>query len=131
MTAIVEDDVDEVKRLIESGLDLNARCDQGASALYGAILYGNTTILRLMLEHGADPNFRADEPAASIYTKKPLELARQSRFLMDWDKYHPAVGFLEEFGATDSDGRVESNEDLKVCEQRAREWQASKSVPER
>ena len=34
----------------------------------------------------------------------------------------------EEFGATDSDGCVESSDDLKVCEERAKEWQASKSA---
>src|SRR5215207_4371323 len=127
ITATVEDNVGEVQRLIQSGLDLNARCDQGASALYGAILQGNTSIIQLMLEHGADPNLIADEPAASIYTEKPLELAMQARFLMDWDKYHPIVKLLEEFGAKDSGGCVESSDDLKVREERAKEWQASKS----
>jgi ankyrin repeat protein len=128
MTAIAEDNVDEVRRFIQSGIDLNARCDQGTSALYGAILHGNISIIQLMLEHGADPNLLADEPAASIYTEKPLELAMQARFLMDWNKYHPVVKLLERYGATDSDGRVESSADLKVREQRAKEWQASKSV---
>jgi hypothetical protein len=128
MTAIVEDNIGEVKRLIQSGLELNARCDQGASALFGAILQGNISIIQLMLECGADPNLIADEPAASIYTEKPLELAMQARFLMDWDKYHPIVKLLEEFGATDSDGCVESSEQLKVRESRAKEWQSSKSV---
>ena len=79
-----------------------------------------------MLEQGANPNFLAEEPAASIYTEKPLELAMQARFLMDWDKYHPIVKLLEEYGATDADGRVESIGDLGVCERRAREWQVSK-----
>jgi hypothetical protein len=127
MAAIVEDNVGEAQRLIRNGLELNARCDQGASALYGAILQGNISIIKLMLEHGADPNLIADEPAASIYTEKPLELAMQARFLVDWNKYHPIVKLLEEFGATDSDGCVESSDDLKVCEERAKEWQASKS----
>jgi hypothetical protein len=128
MTAIVEENLAEVQRLIQSGLDLNARCDQGASALYGAILQGDLSIIKLMLEHGADPNLIADEPAASIYTEKPLELAMQARFLMDWDKYHPIVKLLEGFGATDLDGHAESSDDLHAREQRAKEWQASKSV---
>ena len=128
MTAIVEDNVGEVQQLVRGGLELNARCDQGASALYGAILQGNISIIRLMLEHGADPNLNADEPAATIYTEKPLELAMQARFLMDWDKYYPIVKLLEEFGATCSDGCVESSDDLKVCEERAKEWQATKSA---
>jgi hypothetical protein len=52
-----------------------------------------------MLEHGADPNLQADEPAATIYTERPLDLALQARFLMNWDKYDPIVKLLERFGA--------------------------------
>jgi hypothetical protein len=127
-TAISEDNLDEVERIIETGLDLNLPCDEGASALYGAILCGNASIVQLMLENGADPNFIADEPAATIYADKPLELAMQARFLMDWDKYHPIVKLLGQYGATDTDGQVESLDELKACEQRAKEWQASKSA---
>jgi ankyrin repeat protein len=126
LTAVVESDVKEVRRLIEIGLELNKRCDQGASALFGAILHGDPISIRLMLEHGADPNLLADEPAASVYTEKPLALARQARFLMDWEKFHPIVKLLEEYGATDSDGQVESDLDSKTVEIRACEWQARK-----
>ena len=70
MTAVVENDVREVKRLIELGIDLNYRCDRGASALSCAILEGNLTIVGLMLENGADPNLVADEPAARRYELK-------------------------------------------------------------
>ena len=124
ITAVVENDVRQVTLLIESGLDLNYRCDQGTSALFGAVLGGNQIIIRLMLEHGADPNLLADEPAASIYTEKPLDLARQARFLMDWDQYHPIVKLLEAFGATNNEGEVEN--DSEAIELRAREWQSSK-----
>jgi ankyrin repeat protein len=123
MTAVVAQNVDEVKRIIESGLDLNARCDQGASVLFGAILCGNAPIVLHMLEHGADPNLIADEPAASIYTEKPLNLARQCRFLMDWDKYDPIVRLLERFGATDIDGEVHVD-NLDEIERRAKAWQS-------
>src|SRR5215207_9787927 len=91
LTAIAEGEFAEGKRLIRSGLDLNVLCDEGASALYPAILSGDVSLVQLMLEHGADPNFLAGEPAASIYTEKPLDLAMQARFLMNWDKYHPIV----------------------------------------
>jgi hypothetical protein len=79
-----------------------------------------------MLEHGADPNLVADEPPASIYTEKPLDLAHQARFLMDWDKYHPIVKLLEAFGATNDIGEVEK--DSKIVALRAREWQSRKVV---
>src|SRR5262245_55413535 len=126
MTAVVDNDVREVTRLIELGIDLNHRCDQGTSALFGAILGGNLIIIRLMLEHDADPNLVADEPGATIYTEKPLDLARQARFLMDWDKYHPIVKLLEVFDATNEKGEVEN--DSKIVELRAREWQSTKGV---
>ena len=124
MTAIVGDDATEVKHLTARGIDLNYRCDQGASLLFGAILKGNPTIVRHLLDLGADPNLVADEPASVIYTETPLELARQARFLMDWDKYHPIVQLLVEFGATDSDGSADLRAEVEM---RAREWQASKA----
>jgi len=99
LVAIASNEFEEACRLIRSGLDLNIRCDQGASALYPAILSGELSLVRLMLENGADPNFVADEPAASIYTEKPLELAKQARFLMNRARFEPIVMLLEEFGA--------------------------------
>ena len=129
MTAVVENNVCEVTRLIESGLDLNYRCDQGTSALSGAILEGNLSLIQLMLENGADPNLVADEPAATIYTEKPLSLARQARFLMDWDRYHPIVELLEAFGATNDHGEVEK--DSKAVEFRARQWQSTRVAQSR
>ena len=128
MTAIVEKNRDEVQRLLQNGMDLNARVDRGTSVLYCAILEGDEIIVRLMLEHGADPNLLADESAATIYTEKPLDLARQARFLMDWDKYDPIVKLLKAFGATDLEGRVDSESDSPVCEARARDWQAQKAA---
>jgi ankyrin repeat protein len=99
LTAIAESNFDEAKRLVEDGTDLNAPCDQGASALYAAILSGDVSLVRMMLEHGADPNFLADEPAATIYTQRPLELAMEARFMMDWEKYNPMVELLKQSGA--------------------------------
>src|SRR5262249_52839088 len=111
MKAIVEENPDEVQRLIVPGVDLNHRCDQGASVLFGEFLCGNLSIVSSLLENGANPNLIAAEPAATIYTEKPLELARQARFLLDWDKFSPIVNLLVQFGATDSDGQTESSEE--------------------
>jgi ankyrin repeat protein len=124
LAAIAEGNYTEAMHLVHCGIDLNAPCDEGASPLFAAILSGDISLVRMMLEHGADPNFVAAEPAASIYTEKPLELAMQARFLMDWDKYHPIVKLLEKFGAAHAAGQVESGSDFEGREKRAREWQA-------
>jgi len=121
MTAIADDEVECVRSLMSASRDLNVRCDEGASVIYGAILGGNTSIVRLLLENGADPNFVADEPAATIYADRPLDLAKQCRFLLDWDKYSPIVELLKQFGATETN-RPEIT-DAEV-ERRAREWQS-------
>ena len=101
LDAIADKDLTRASELVRSGLDLDVPCDEGASALYPAILTGDVSLVRLMLEFGSNPNFIAHEPAASIYTEKPLELAKQARFLIDWDTYNPIVSILEEFGAKD------------------------------
>ena len=80
-----------------------------------------------MITKGQHPNLLADEPAATIYSEKPLDLALQASFLMDWDKYHPIVKLLESFGATDCSGRVESDDDSKARQIRARGMAGTKS----
>ena len=102
LAAIAEGKFEEAKHLIRTGIDLNLPCARGATLLYPTILSGEVSLVRLMLECGADPNFVAEEPGATIYAEKPLELAKQARFLMDWAKYHPIVQVLEEFGATNA-----------------------------
>ncbi len=99
LEAIADGQIEKAKRLTRTGIDLNVRCDQGASLLFAAILSGDVSLVRLMLEHGADPNFVAEEPAATVYAEKPLELACGARFLLDRDKYQPNVELLTQFGA--------------------------------
>lgn len=101
LTAIADGQIEEAKRLVLTGIDLNVRCCEGASILYPAILTGSVSLVRLMLEQGADPNLTAQEPAATVYAEKPLELAMQASFLLDQDKYDPLVKLLKQFGATE------------------------------
>ncbi len=103
--ALEQENVSEVKKLINDGFDLNKADEEGATVLFFAILQGNIKIVQLLLESGANADTIADEPAASIFTEKPLDLAQQLRFLTNWDKYHPIVKLLEKFGATDFEGR--------------------------
>src|SRR5438093_1472948 len=103
MKSIAADDLEQLRELLRQELDLDLPCDQGATVLYSAVLRGNPAIVQALLEHGSDPNYRAEEPAASVYTIKPLDLAMQARFLMDWNKYHPIVELLIAYGATEED----------------------------
>ena len=129
LASINRGDLAEVKSMIDAGVDLGDPCDDGATPLFAAVLNGHESIVRLMLERGADPNFTADEPAASCYAEKPLCLAQQARFLMDWDKFHSIVETLLEYGATDSDGNGPIPPDhLAVIRQRAREHGGNKSA---
>ena len=103
LAAIADGQIEKAKCLIQTGVDLNAPCDHGASVLFSAILSGDVSLVRLMLELGADPNFVAEEPGATIYAEKPLELAEQARFLLSRDKYQPIAELLDQFGATGID----------------------------
>jgi ankyrin repeat protein len=128
LAAIDKDDVKKASQIIANGIDLNVPCAEldGAPVLFFAILKGNYSMVQLMLEHGADPNYRANEAVASIYTEKPLDLARQARMLMDWEKYHTIVNLLESFGATYEDGQLESNDQFEKSQSEAKKWQSQK-----
>jgi ankyrin repeat protein len=130
LAAIDKDDVKKASQIIANGIDLNVPCAEldGAPVLFFAILKGNYSMVQLMLEHGANPNYRADEAVASIYTEKPLDLARQARMLMDWEKYQAIVKLLESFGATYENGQVESNDELEKSKAEAEKRQSQKQV---
>lgn len=128
LAAINGGKIDDIQRLVDGGLDLNRPCDDGATCLYVAILNGDHALVRFLLDHGANPNFLADEPAASMYAPKPLELALQARFLMDWEKFDSIVKTLLESGATDFNGNTESPEKRAAVRQKAREHGLNKSA---
>ncbi len=50
------DDVTEVRRLIESGADVNAANDLGVTPLWSSAMNGNAEIVKLLLDRGANPN---------------------------------------------------------------------------
>ena len=124
MAAIHDDNIEKAISLVSGSHDLNTLCDQGASVIYGAILRGNLPMVQLLLEKGANPNLVAREPAASIYAERPLDLARQCRFLLDWDKYDPIVQLLKQFGACETNAATITDAEV---ERRARKWQSQAS----
>lgn len=126
--AVEQENVGEVEKIINDGFDLNEPDEEGATALFFAILQGNVEIVQLLLEKGANADVTIEEPAASIFTEKPLDLAQQLRFLTNWEKYNPIVKLLEKFGAKDFEGRTDfTEEQLKVAEEKAKQWQKQKS----
>jgi ankyrin repeat protein len=53
LDAIGQKDLEEVRRLLEQGVDSNATHQSGRRALHHAILYGTAEIVKCLLEHGA------------------------------------------------------------------------------
>ncbi|MBS1956080.1 MAG: hypothetical protein JST89_17990 [Cyanobacteria bacterium SZAS-4] len=126
LKAVETCNVQQIRNLVTSGLDINyrldiqSRCDDGASVLFSATLHANEEVIRTLLELGADPNFTAVEPALSIYADTPLDVAIQARNLMDWEKYNPIVHLLIDHGAS---GYKIEPEKKTLIRQRALDWQ--------
>ena len=68
-SAVGNDDLDEVRRLLDAGTDVNARTDGGLSALHLAVARRSLEIVQILLSAGADANLREE----TGYT--PLHLA--------------------------------------------------------
>ena len=54
--AIQQSDAPALKRLLDRGLDANARDAEDTSALMAAALYADASCVKLLLDYGADPN---------------------------------------------------------------------------
>jgi ankyrin repeat protein len=126
LVAVLAGDGDEVRPLIAKGGDINTRCDQGASVLFGACLAGDVEMVRLLLDLGADPNLEAEEPASVFYAPKALDMVMQAQFLMDWSKYTPVFELLLSRGASESGGQVPTVADTEARRRRALDYQAGR-----
>ncbi|HWB97360.1 MAG TPA: ankyrin repeat domain-containing protein, partial [Bryobacteraceae bacterium] len=65
--AAQSDDAAAVAALLRKKVDVNAREDDGATALAWAALRGNREIAAMLLKAGADPNARNDEGIGPLY----------------------------------------------------------------
>ena len=54
LDAIASSDVDTIQKLIQSGLDLNERDENGSTALHWAAANGTTPVIDCLLQNGAD-----------------------------------------------------------------------------
>ena len=69
--AAVDNDLPAVRRLLAAGWPLDARANEGATALHWAAFHGNAEMVGELLRHGADPTLR-DE----TYQGTPLNWAQ-------------------------------------------------------
>jgi ankyrin repeat protein len=58
LDAVSNADVEEIRKLLTGGLDVNSGNEVGTTALHIAALDGNVEVLHLLLDSGANPNVR-------------------------------------------------------------------------
>ena len=53
---VQDNQLENVKRLLKRGTNVNARDEQGATALMHAAVYGSPEVMKALLDKGANPN---------------------------------------------------------------------------
>ncbi len=96
LDAVSNADLDEIRKLLAGGLDVNSGNEVGTTALHLAALDGDAEVLRLLLESGANPNVR------DKHGDTPLLIA-VTHSMMD------AVKLLLEHGADPNSKDVDGN----------------------
>ena len=67
--AAKEGDIDEVKRLIAKGANVNAKDKRGFTALFPATLRGHKTVVQLLIANGTNVNATSWSPAPEEHRK--------------------------------------------------------------
>jgi ankyrin repeat protein len=87
-------DLDEVKRIVAKGADVNRRDASGSTALLHAAMAGNQDIVKFLISKGAEINIRERSMGLS-----PISAAAANG-------HEAIVKLLIEAGATDIDGAI-------------------------
>src|SRR5688572_29490162 len=66
MRAALEGQTETVKRLLESGANVNDRDDEGRTALMFAVANIQTDAAKALLDHGADVNVTANDGSSAL-----------------------------------------------------------------
>ena len=75
ISAAQEQKVDLVRTILKSGVDVNAKTEYGATALFFACDRGNRELVKLLLDAGAEPN-----TTDTFYNSTPVDWAVQKGF---------------------------------------------------
>jgi ankyrin repeat protein len=82
-------DAETVQLLLESGADVNAKDDDGATALmYALLIRGDAEVVKVLLDAGADVNHTNDDGWMAL-------------MLAEEEDYSEIVELLKQAGATD------------------------------
>ena len=91
LAAAQAQDIEKVKAILSSGVDVNSQSKYGATPLYFAADRGNAELAKVLLKAGADPNLKD-----RFYNGTPLWFAQMR-------DHHDVVKCLFEYGATHPD----------------------------
>jgi hypothetical protein len=83
MRAIEEDDVDEVRQLLDSEADINAQDEHGVTALMLAVQKDDLDQVWLLLDNGADVNMRKESGFTALMFSLSCEEVYIARLLLD------------------------------------------------
>jgi ankyrin repeat protein len=67
LEAVRLNEIEEVKKLIEKGADVNVVDEYGATALYWASYKGHSEIVKILIEAGADVNVVNRDGETALY----------------------------------------------------------------
>ena len=96
--AATEGNIEEVKHLLETGVNINSTNNDGETALMKAAQNGHIEIVKMLIEKGADVNFKDKYGSTALMkTSRHLGNAETAKVLLD----HGAdVNAKSKFGAT-------------------------------
>ncbi len=83
MCAALEGQTEEVRTLLTKGADVNAKDDEGRTALMFAVINLHLDTAKALLEHGADVNARADDGGTALMLAASCGDAGIVRVLLD------------------------------------------------
>jgi ankyrin repeat protein len=66
MRAALDGNTEKVRELIQQGVDINQRDDDGRTALMFAVINSHYETMRVLLEHGADVNAKSNKGGTAL-----------------------------------------------------------------